>query len=72
MKRALTADQQKIASFAWDCTVGAGNVGDDAPGEPDGDAVLALARFLKRPLTCDDLATFCTAWVRCEQQAAQP
>jgi hypothetical protein len=65
-------DAERIRSFAWDCTVGAGNVGDDAAQGPDIQSVFELGDRLGRLLTEDDCAEFERAWRRCLQEAAQP
>ena len=65
-------DASRIYSFAWDCTIGAGRVGEDFPDEPDQDVLRALSRVLKRPLTPADQAMLIDAWRRCEQEQANP
>ncbi len=61
-----------IRSFAWNCTIGQGLVGDDFPSEPDGDVIVALARVLGRPIASDDFRELEHAWQQCEQEQANP
>lgn len=65
-------DAAAIYSFAWNCTIGAGRVGDDFPDEPDYDTLEALGRVLGRKLTGDDEGELVDAWKRCEMEQAFP
>lgn len=66
------ATKSQIESFAWDCTIGAGRVGEDEADEPDQDALDALKRILRRPLTGEDVDVLVRAWEKCLMEAAFP
>ena len=67
-------DKRRIESFAWDCTVGSGRAEElaDLGGEPGADELGALSRWLRRPLTNEDIEVFHRAWDRSLQEAMQP
>lgn len=65
-------DATRIYDFAWNCTIGAGRVGEDFPDEPDSDVLEALSRILRRKLTGDDINELVDAWQRLNMEQAFP
>lgn len=61
-----------IANFAWDCTIGAGQVGDDAPQKPDVTAEEELSDKLGHPLSADEKQYLQLEWRICLQDARHP
>ncbi len=62
----------KVRGVAWDCTVGAGLVGEDAPTSPARGALDALERALGRLPDAEEVEEFYTHWTKSLQEAQQP
>lgn len=66
-----TDTYRKIASIAWDCTIGSG-VDPEERAKPDADAWRWLETELKRVPTDDEKKAFNEEWRSCIQQLQQP
>lgn len=62
-------EMRKLESFAYDCTVGKGELFFELPTPR---AIDELATLLKRKLDEDDVKLFTAVWKRCIQEARQP
>jgi hypothetical protein len=67
--------KEKIESFAWNCTVGAGRDPEECD-EPDKDTLKALIRIIERDVVSGEenavFEIFCRAWHKCVQEMQQP